>query len=153
MKDVFLERKGGEKEPQQTLALKMFAALILLAGSVIPLSASRSMHTKLPPRLQLDSSKVVFSVIACSAQGAGQPVPVTCPHRIAQSHLYANRIGMLGKARAAARVELFRVWIGKISASSNFLRRISPAALFFGLYSHQKSTANGQEEKAKRERV
>lgn len=60
MKDIILERKGREKEPRQTLALKMFAAIILLAGSMIFFSASRSRYTKLPPWLQLHRSKVFF---------------------------------------------------------------------------------------------
>lgn len=60
MKDITLERKGREKEPRQTLALKMFAAIILLAGRMISPSASRSMYPKLPPWLQLHGSKVFF---------------------------------------------------------------------------------------------
>jgi len=93
-----------------------------------------------------------FSVTACSVGGARQPVPVTCPHCIAQSHSYANSIWMPGKAGAAARVDLFLVWICKIGTRSNFSRIISPAGLLRFILS-KRQLQRGQEEKAKRGKV
>ena len=90
MKDIILERKGREKEPQQTLALKMFAAIILLAGSMIFFSLPVGLGTQNFYRGCNYTALKCFSVIACSVQGAEQPVPVTRPHCRAHSHSYAN---------------------------------------------------------------
>lgn len=169
MKGVLLEGKGREKEPQQPLALGVFATLILLAGSAISPSASRSVYTKLPPPLRLHGSKVAFlSLLFCTRSRT--TCPCTCPHRWHRATHCQQYLGTC-RARAAAWVNLFLVWIEKLDleACSSLLLQIILSIYIlkfnifsvilkdylsgqpFVLYSPQKSPAAVQEDMAEGE--
>lgn len=121
MKGILLERKGRGKEPQQSLALGMFATLILLARSVIFPSASRSVYTKLPLLLQLHCSKVRFLSLLVLPKEQDN-LSWYLPHQWHQATHCQQYLGTC-KARAAAWVDLFLVWIEKLDleASSSCL--------------------------------